>query len=455
MERYKELYFGLLFSSNADSTNSGKTTASDSEASKAKRKTTKSHNTGNGRTKSGKKAGAQPGHPGHSRPKSSASPFKIVDCQTPQEVLDHPDEWVKTGKVKEHSVLDIILQVIPVLYRSPQWKNTKTGKTIYASFPAEAVNEVNYGASVRAFAALLVNYCNVSIRKASDFLNELSDGVINLSAGFISSLKSQFAFNSKEELQDIFKELQLGPYLNVDTTFSKVGGSTSYVHICANDKNVLFQACRNKGKKAVEGTPLEVYQGPVIYDSEAIYWNYGKGHQTCLVHELRYLRRSIENEPNMTWNKDMENFLTKIIHSFKTEGEPDEETLEKWKKEFDEIIETGEKEYKARGKLIWKEGENTVKRLKRHKDAVFYFLNHPGIPFHNNHSEMLARQVKRKTKTCDHFQNNQGLSDYCDMASVLHTEKMHGRNLYTKATEVFKRALQKKRSRNLIPRKKR
>ena len=109
-----------------------------------------------------------------------------------------------------------------------------------------------------------------------------------------------------------------GPYLNADTTFTRVEDSTSYVHVSANANTVLFQARKNKGRKAVIDTPLEVYQGPVVHDSEAVYWNYGTAHQTCLVHELRYLRRSMENEPAMTWNKEMESFITRMIHDFKT-----------------------------------------------------------------------------------------------------------------------------------------
>ncbi len=317
-ERYKELYYGLLFSTGADSTNSGKTTASDSEKTKAKRKKTRSHNTGNSRRKSGRKPGAQPGHPGHPRKKPQDKPQDIIECQPPKEVQDNPDDWVKTGKSKDHSSIGIHLSVNHTILRSDQWKNIKTGKKIYAPFPAGAENEVNYDPSVRAFAALLVNYCNVSIRKASEFLYELSDGSIDLSTGFINSLKSQFSHNSKEELQEIFKELMAGPYLNADTTFTRVKDSTSYVHVSANANTVLFQARKNKGRKAVIDTPLEVYQGPVVHDSEAVYWNYGTAHQTCLVHELRYLRRSMENEPAMTWNKEMESFITRMIHDFKT-----------------------------------------------------------------------------------------------------------------------------------------
>lgn len=48
-------------------------------------------------------------------------------------------------------------------------------------------------------------------------------------------------------------------------------------------------------------------------------YNYGSDHQECLAHVLRYLQDSIENEPELTWNVKMKEFLSSLIHSFKSE----------------------------------------------------------------------------------------------------------------------------------------
>ena len=48
-------------------------------------------------------------------------------------------------------------------------------------------------------------------------------------------------------------------------------------------------------------------------------YNYGSDHQECLAHVLRYLQDRIENEPELTWNVKMKEFLSSLIHSFKSE----------------------------------------------------------------------------------------------------------------------------------------
>lgn len=429
-----------------DSSNSGKTSASDSEASRAKRHKSRSRNTGNGRKAAGRKLGGQPGHKGHPRSKPAGSVLSgpEIECPEPKEVLEHLDQWKKTGRTRTHLVYGITLMVNASCYVSDQWINKKTGKKIYSPFPEEAANEVNYGPSIKAAAALLNNYCNVSVRKTSEFFSELSNGAIQLSAGWVSGLKHEFSVKSKADREEIFKALLAGSYLNADTTFTRVNGRQAYIHLSANPENVLYQARKNKGEKAVANTPVELYQGPVVSDSESIYWKYGTAHQTCLIHELRYCRRIRENEPKSDWAADMEKFLTGLIDSYNTRGIPGPEKVKELEAEFDSILEKGIRQYPKPKELVWREGYNTVRRLKKHKDAVFYFLKHPGVPFHNNHCEQLARQAKRKTRQCDQFRSRKGLSDYCDLQSVLQTERLRKRNLHRKAMEVFSRQKKKK-----------
>lgn len=432
---------GLLTSScTADSTNSGKTTASDNERAREKRRKQKSRNTGNGRRKTDRKAGAQPGHKGHPRkPSSKAAVIETIDCPVPSAVAANPSAWKKTGVFKTHQVYNILLSVSAVNYLSSQWVNIQTGKKIYSPFPDEAVNEINYGPSIKAAAALLNNYCNVSVRKTSEFFSELSDGAIQLSAGFISQLKQEFSTKSKEDREKIFKALVRGPYLNADTTFTRVNGKLSYIHVSANKDNVLYQARKNKGNKAISGTPVEVYSGALVHDSEAVYWNYGGSHQTCLIHELRYCRRSIENEPDLHWAAEMERFFAEMIHQIHEKESFSPHEINELEIRFDQILEAGEKEYPDPKKLIWTEGRNTIRRLKKHKEAVFQCLHTPGLPFHNNHCEHLAREAKRKTRQCDQFRSDEGLRTYCDMQSVLQTAKMQHQTMHRKAIEVFSR----------------
>ncbi|HCT92245.1 MAG TPA: hypothetical protein DF613_12835 [Lachnospiraceae bacterium] len=52
-------------------------------------------------------------------------------------------------------------------------------------------------------------------------------------------------------------------------------------------------------------TPVETFGGILIHDHEACFYSYGSDHQECMVHIERYLKDSIENEKNLTWNGQM------------------------------------------------------------------------------------------------------------------------------------------------------
>lgn len=439
---YRHAILKMSAAGSADSTNSGKTTATDSYKSQKKAKDLKKSH-GNSRNRSGRKPGAQLGHPGHKRKQPEKEPQEIVLCEKPEEVQKNPEDWKLTGRQKSRTGLGIRLEVINTRYISQEWVNRKTGKKVYAPFPEDISNEINYEPSTKAFAALLNNYCHVSVRKTSEFLYAISDGQLDLSAGFINSLSGKFSVLSSEEQAEIYKNLLQHPYMNADTTYTKVSGTTNYVHISSNPTSVLFQASKTKGHKAIEGTPVEVYEGTLVHDGEFVYWKYGKEHQACLVHEERYLRRSIDNEPFMKWNTRMLEFLQLTIHEYKKDGMPDEKKLEEISETYDQILEEGLKEYKERikesGTLVWNEGMNTVKRQQKRKGSILYFLEHPGIPWHNNAAEAMARVIKRKTRTSDQFRSYRSMSNYCDFMSVLLTRKKQGGNVYRECLRIFEK----------------
>ncbi|MFR7846390.1 MAG: hypothetical protein ACLU8S_01165 [Coprococcus phoceensis] len=42
----------------------------------------------------------------------------------------------------------------------------------------------------------------------------------------------------------------------------------------------------------------------LVHDHDLTFYHYGANHQECLAHVLRYLKDSIDNEPERTWNKE-------------------------------------------------------------------------------------------------------------------------------------------------------
>ncbi len=100
--------------------------------------------------------------------------------------------------------------------------------------------------------------------------------------------------------------------MNTDFTSTRVNSKTAQVAICATKDKVMYFARENKGHKGVKGAPVKDYQGILIHDHEKTYYHCGSNHQECLAHVLRYLKGSIQNEPERKWNQVMWELLREI-----------------------------------------------------------------------------------------------------------------------------------------------
>lgn len=202
----------------------------------------------NSREKSGRKPGAQPGHPGHGRKKQIPTAEPIL-LPPPREVLDNPD-FKKTSKtiIKQLVNVRTILEVTE--YHADVYYNSKTGERIHAEFPSGVVDDVNYGGSIKAFLFLLNNECCTSIDKSRKFLSDLTDGRLNISKGMINKLSREFAEKTDQERKTMFADLLRSPVMHTDCTNAKENGKNAYVFVCATpDGKAMYFASRKKGMK--------------------------------------------------------------------------------------------------------------------------------------------------------------------------------------------------------------
>lgn len=248
----------------------------------------------------------------------------------PPEVLADPD-FKKTSKriIKQLVHVRLVLNVKE--YYAEVYYNSKTGERRHAQFPAGVVDEVNYGGSVKAFLFLLNNDCCISIDKSKKFLSDLTKGKLRISKGMISRLSKEFSQKSEQERNKLFADLLLPPVMHTDCTNAKVNGKAAYVFLCAApDGKALYFACGKKGHEGVKGTVAEDYQGILVHDHEKTFYRYGSDHQECLAHILRYLKDSMDNEPERTWNTKMRELIREMIHyrnSLLAEAEADLEKV--------------------------------------------------------------------------------------------------------------------------------
>lgn len=389
----------------------------------------------NGREPSDKNPGGQKGHQGHRRKKYK--PTNIITIDPPIEYLD-TTKYIPTGKMIKKQVVHVSLVIQADEYQTPEFRRITNRHRVHADFPKGVDNEVNFGSSVQALAFLLNQHYNVSIAKTRDFLHEVSGGVFSISTGCINQLCKKFSEKTKKQQGEIFDQLVNAEVLNSDFTTARVNGKLMQVLICATKGPMMYYAREHKGHKGLKDSPVEYTTNTIVHDHEIAFYTYGGNHQECLVHVLRYLKGSMENESHLSWNKRMYDTIHKMIHYIKSTDNRDERKIEALIKEYDRNLEIAELNYKEHPPTkYYREGFNLAKRMKEYRDYHLLFLTMEEVPYENNLSERFARVFKRKMKQMTSFRSFDSFAYTCSSLGMIETMRAQGGNLLEKVVEVF------------------
>lgn len=394
----------------------------------------------NNREKTGKKPGAQPGHPHH--PRKPMKPDKVVEIQT-EERLKDSSRYIPTGNIISRQVIGIAVVPVVTEYHAAEFYDKKKGRKVHSAFPDGVTDDVNYDESMRAVLFMLNSRCNVSLEKTVQFVSDVTDGALSPSVGMISGLCREFSLKSKKEQDDLFKALLDAPVMHVDGTVAKVNGNNNNVVVCSNGVATMYFARESKGHAGVKGTPVESFGGILIHDHEACFYSYGSDHQECMVHIERYLRDSIENEKNRTWNRKMLELIQEMIHennAAPAEGIADGRIAE-FEARYDAIVQEAGKEYEDEPPSdYYRDGYNLYLRMVEYKHNHLLFLSNPLVAPDNNLCERKARVLKGKINQAISLRSFEHLTYFCESLSVLdHFATDNKDNLYRSTKEIFKR----------------
>ena len=404
-------------------------------------KTLKPKKIANSREKTGRKPGGQPGHKGHHRKRQEPTQ-PVLLLPPPEEVLkDCAFKKTKRTIVKQLVGIRMVLDVKE--YHADVYYNSQTGERIHAEFPQGVVDEVNYDGSIRAFLFLLNNDCCTSIDKSRKFLSDLTGGKLSISKGMISRLSREFALKTEVECKSAYADMLLSPVLLTDCTPAKESGKSCQVFVCATpDGKALYFAREKKGHEGGKGTVTEDYQGILVHDHDITFYNYGADHQECLAHVLRYLKDSMDNEPDRTWNKEMRSLVREMIHfqkGFQPPQNPDPEKVSEYEKRYRKILETAKREYReVPASDYYRDGYNLFLRMEKYMQNHLLFLHDSRVPATNNEAERLLRNYKRKQALAVTFRSFESIDYLCQCMSMLVLMRLEEpANIFDRVSKIF------------------
>ena len=348
----------------------------------------------NSRKPSGKKPGAQPGHVAHNASQLMATK-EPVHLSVPASFLNNPNIY-PTGKIISKQVIDISVTV-----------------------------------NVRDY--------NVSISKTKQCISDITKGIVNLSTGTICNLSSEFSLSTGAERARIFSLLTHSDVLYSDATVSNINGIRKAVILCTNKEQVLYQHVDHKGHDGLLQTPVKNFNGTIVHDHDRSYYSYGSSHQECLAHVLRYLLGAMENEPFLTWHKQMHRLLQKMIHASKRQkNNLSNDKIKDFIKKYETVLDIASEEYtKHPPEKEYMDGYNLQKRLREYQEDHLYFLSHPDVDYTNNISERELRKFKRKQKQAVVLRSSSGGQHICDALTIIETARMQHKNVYDTIETAF------------------
>lgn len=215
--------------------------------------------------------------------------------------------------------------------------------------------------------------------------------------------------------------------LHADETSWRVAGKTHWLWAFANDDVTYYMIDRSRGEPALRKFFVEEFEGTLVSD----FWNAYNAvvcaaRQGCLVHLLRdmhtvdHYKKGGEHWPEFA--KKLRRLVGDAIRLWRAtdvSAESRASRRQRLTERLDELIATEWEDAQA---------SRLIKRLRRHREHLFTFLDKPGVPFENNLAERAVRPAVIIRKNSYSNRSEQGAEVQAVMMSIYRTLKQRGHN---------------------------
>ena len=231
-----------------------------------------------------------------------------------------------------------------------------------------------------------------------------------------------------EWYEQIRREALESAVLHGDETGWRVDGKTHWLWCFGNSTCTYYMIDRSRGSPALVKFFTTEFAGTLVTDFWGAYNAVAcADRQMCLVHLLRELEQTLKyKSPGENWaafEKKLRRLLGDAIRLWKSRDELDSHTLASRRQRLDnrlsELVATD-----------WDDGnaKRLIKRLRRHQEDLFTFLDKDGVPFENNHAERSIRPAVILRKNSYGNRSEQGADCQAVLMSIFRTLKQRGHN---------------------------
>jgi transposase len=371
-----------------------------------------------------KRPGRKKGHEGVSRLQpQEVDHFKehtlerCPDCQTPlQEAVKEYKRYtedippIEKPEVTEHTVHG---------YWCPQCK-----KVVFAPV-ADALPNAMIGLRLVVFTAWLHYLVGVSVNNIVRILSVVCS--FKISAGGLTQAWKNLSLLLEPIYHGIGQSISTSAVLNADETGWRLNGITHWLWCFTTKKLCYYLITKSRGSPVVKQILGALFRGILICD----FWGaYNKisalAKQRCFYHLFTELAKVDKNNASPQWKvfrKKLARLLKDAVRLFERKDPAQFETFDRRKARLYHRLEQFlEEDHKD------KDAKRLMKRLKRHKDELFTFLEYENVSPYNNHAEQQMRKPVLTRKVSQQNRSEQGAKTHAVLMTLFRSAELQGQN---------------------------
>ena len=297
-------------------------------------------------------------------------------------------------------------------------------KTVYPKV-SDALPNANLGLRVLIMTAWLHYWVGISVRNIVKLL--VTFWTFDVSAGGLTQAWKNLAATLKPIYNDLGEKIQNTAVLNADETGWRISGITHWLWCFATDKLCYFVIDKSRGSPVIKRVLGKLFEGVLICD----FWGaYNKintlAKQRCFYHLLTELEKVDKSNKSATWQtfrKKLGRMLMDAVRlsSRKTDLTPAIFNRRKQRlyNRLDQLINSSRKD---------KDVNRLIKRLIRHRNEFFTFLEYNGISPYNNHAEQQIRKPVVTRKISQQNRSDRGAEAHAIFMSLFRSAELQGLN---------------------------
>lgn len=313
---------------------------------------------------------------------------------------------------------------------------------VVAPYAIEEIPYGHWGPKALSVMALLKYHYVLPGNKIKAILYELSG--LKVSEGGIAQALQRLGQYLGAEAEAILGWIRQAAYKHADETGWKINGKNHWLWAFVNEMWGYYLIHKSRGSqvpRAVLGNPV---QGTLVSDFHSAYGKLQGKKQKCLVHLKREMKTCLGKDPPPEYRGPYQKLRRILSDAVRL----DERRAKLSRLDFQRKARALKKRLLdfACGTYSDKNWKRLSKRLLKHADEMFTFLDQPGLPRDNNPAERSIRPhviVRNRS-----FQNRtrQGADAHATLTSIIYSLMLQKRN----ALQEIQKAYPLHRQRSLV-----